>query len=490
MNAVVGRGWRPPIVFAAAAGSVVVLIAVLTDQPLLVLPLLVIPPVVLAIRTGDAVTLLIGYVLLLFLIPSILIVGPIGGSGTPANILGLGALGWWGASRLVPRLGASRGPQPVRLALLFFGVSFAISYAMAQLKLHESIELSAANRALLMVAGLGGISLLAADGISSLHRLDVLLKVLVGAGTFIAALGVVQFFTGYDLAKFINVPGLKANYEFGGSAYRSDFNRVQATARHPIEFGVVVAFVLPLALHYALTAPKGKRRRPAACAGIIAFALPASVSRSAIVALGAVCLMLLISWSWRERLRALGVGLVFICFVRVAVPGLVGTIRGMFTNLFSDPSTTGRTDDYSNIGKFILESPAFGRGMFTFLPDRYILLDNQYLLTTVEMGFVGLVAVLILFLVGIFCARGARRRSTDTRTRQLGAALAGSLLAAMVTAATFDQFSFPMVTGLIALLLGCSGALWRLARETSSPSFGTVELDRAPGDGLPVRLPV
>ena len=74
--------------------------------------------------------------------------------------------------------------------------------------------------------------------------------------------------------------------------------------------------------------------------------------------------------------------------------GLVGTIISLFTGLSSDPSIAGRTDDYAVVGKFISESPWFGRGFGTFLPKEYFILDNQYLGSIVETGYVGLGALL------------------------------------------------------------------------------------------------
>lgn len=444
--------------------TVAVLAAVISGRPRLAIPLMVIPPALAVLRRRDAVTLLTVYVLFLIAIPSRLVVAPLGASGTPANLVGLVALFWWGSSRLVPNLGVARGSQPVRIALGLFAASVTVGYALAYLRIYDDVQITAANRALVIVAAAGGIALISSDGIADRSRLDALLRRLVLAVTGMAVLGIIQFFSGADIASAFRIPGLTPNFVFGDVSSRSIFNRVQATAIHPIEFGVVLALVLPLAIHYALIAPKGKRAGPIAAAGLIAFALPTSVSRAAVLALVTVSLVLFAGWDWKRRRQAAVIAVVFLGMVRVAVPGLLGTIRSLFTNLFDDPSTTGRIDDYGYVGQFIEQSLGFGRGMYTFLPERFTTLDNQYLLTLVELGIFGLVTLLLIFVVGICLARGARRRSTDPETRQLGQALAGSLLAAMVTGATFDLLSFPMATGLVFLYLGCAGALWRLVR--------------------------
>ncbi len=152
--------------------------------------------------------------------------------------------------------------------------------------------------------------------------------------------------------------------------------------------------------------------------------------------------------------------------MQVLVPGLLGTVKSLFLNIRNDPSFQGRTDDYANIGKFIRERPFFGRGIGTFLPSLYILLDNQYIGIILEMGFVGLASLALLFLSGIFSARSARRRSSDQSVRSLGQAFAASIVIAMASFITFDALSFAMVTGVVFLLLGCCGAIWRLTRES------------------------
>ena len=60
----------------------------------------------------------------------------------------------------------------------------------------------------------------------------------------------------------------------------------------------------------------------------------------------------------------------------------------------------------------------------------------------------------------------ARRRSGEIRElRQLCAALAAAGFAAAVSSLTFDSLSFPMFANVYALVLGLTGACWRLAAK-------------------------
>jgi polysaccharide biosynthesis protein PslJ len=73
-----------------------------------------------------------------------------------------------------------------------------------------------------------------------------------------------------------------------------------------------------------------------------------------------------------------------------------------------------------------------------------------------------------LFVTGWSLARRVRRMSTDSAERDLAQSLAASTAVAGLTFGTFDALGFPMATGLTFLLLGCVGALWRLAKAEIS----------------------
>jgi O-antigen ligase len=407
---------------------------------------------------------LTAYAVLLFLVPSNLVFKPLGAAGTPAGVAGLLLLIWWANARLVPGLGAARGMQPIRIMAFVFGGAVVASYAAASVRPAYGAEISGANRGILGLAGLIGVAMVAADGIPSMDRLHALVRRIVALAAVISFVGVLQFAAGFDLAKFVQVPGLTANTP-RIAFFPGGFRRVAGTAGHPIEYGMVLAMSLPLALWMVLDTVEGKRGRWRFAAALIALATPMSLSRSAFFGLAFGGLVILGGLSWKRRRQAAVMLIVYAAAMQVLVPGLLGTVKSLFLNIRNDPSFQGRTQDYAHIGEFISQRPIFGRGYGTFLPEIYILLDNQYIGLLIETGVVGLASLLGLFLTGIFSARGARRRSTDASTRQLGQSFAASVVIAMTSFITFDALSFAMVTGLLFLLLGSCGALWRLTRE-------------------------
>ena len=426
-------------------------------------------------RTGaDVLALLTLLVVVLLGVPSELIVAPLGAAGTPAQIIGICLLVLWVISRLAPRQGAE-GVGPVKWLLLFLVVALMLSYIKGTGQPLSSEEKSSADRAVLTLMAWSGMLLALADGVETKARLDRLLRLLSGGVVGIAVLGMVQFFLGIDIAHLFTIPGLTANHDFGSLVQRSDFRRVSGTTLHPIEFGVVLSMVLPLIVHYAIQARGAARWRWAAAAGIVAFALPMSVARTAM--LGGAVAVAVAFWSWPRRVK-IRVGLLIppgLLAMSVAVPGLLGTIKSLFLNASTDPSTLGRLDDYNAVWYYFGLEPWTGRGVGTFIPSLYRTLDNQYLGTLVESGIVGLVALLALLGGGVLTAFVIAERVEDRSERSLAAALAAGLAVPLVSFVTFDGLAFPMCAGITFLLLGAVASLWRMDLRRRVPAEAVVD---------------
>jgi O-antigen ligase len=436
----------------------------------------------------DAGSPILLYVCLLFGLPSGLVFAPLGAAGSPAAVLGLGLLIWWLNARLVPRLGVSRGKQPLHIGLYAFQISAVASYLAGALRPMTGAEASGSGRGLLSICAWSGIVLVTADGLRTRESVDRVLKAVVAAGAFLAGLGIVEFFSGWNPATLISIPGLSMNTAFGETIARANFTRVQGTASHAIEFGVVLSMVLPLALHYAWFAADHKKLRWAAVL-LISFALPMTVSRSAMLGLAIVLTVMFIAWPPERRWQVLKVAPLLVIALKLLVPGLLGAIRSLFTNIAGDPSTQGRTDDYVAVGYYVSHAPLFGRGISTFIPELYLTLDNAYLGWLIEAGVTGLLVLVGFLGLGVALALHVRTRAgNDLRTKDLGAALAAAILSIAVNFATFDALGFAMCAGLLFLLLGATGALWRLAPQNRLQHNETGQLEPADPPPRPRRV--
>ena len=469
------------VVLAFGLGISIVFVVSLFGKPQFGVPVLLVPLLYVLVRNSrrDAAAVLSMYVCLLILVPSVLIFEPLGGSGTPANVLGIGMLWWWLLSRFVLGANVPAERNPVRTCVYLLGLAILASYAALAFRPIIPIEISAADRGILFFAGCAGITLLATDGLESRERVDVLLRRLVAAATVLAGIGLFQFITSFDINTVLKVPGLTQNQQLNDLVERASFNRVAGTAAHPIEFGVVMAMLFPLALHFALHASPKTRVRWWIAVGLIALGIPLSLSRSAVISVALAMIVLMPTWprQWVRRALLLGVG--FLAIVQAAIPGLLDAVSGLFLNISSDPSTSGRTQDYVVFARIFMEQPILGRGFFTFLPNVYTVFDNEYLLALVEIGIVGCLALIALLFAGMSAGRAARKAAADEETKHLGQALAASIAAGTLAMRTFDALSFPMASGTLFLLIGIAGGLRRITRERAGrPAAATA--DEAP----------
>ena len=436
-------------------------------------------------RGIDGLTVLTVYLVLLCAVPSGLTIAPLGSSGRPSTVWALAATLWWCWHQLQRQVPLARGPRMVPTALITLIAVAGISYGCAMLRGLPADEVSPADNGILRLAAWAGILLVGTDGLSSADELRILLRRIAWAGGALAALGILQFLTGsllldlWHLAPFTTWDMPNA----AGLDQRAGFIRASGTAIHPLEYGVVLAMAFPLALVVATENRSVHRLLPWVPVGLITVASLVSVSRSTLIGLAVGLLVMLPTLSRRARLSVIGIGAVLAVLLAVLVPGMLGTIRGLFTGLVADPSTASRTSSYDAALDFMSRFPLVGKGFGTFI-TRYHIFDNQYLLLSIELGILGLAAFVALLIAGILSAARARRSSTDRRDRQFAQALIAALTAGSLMMAFFDGLSFPMSAGMLFLVLGLAGGASRVFHAAPDPS---VSGQSTPGQSIAIR---
>ncbi|MGI9603340.1 MAG: O-antigen ligase family protein [Acidimicrobiales bacterium] len=413
----------------------------------------------------DAVSALTLYVILLFVLPARLVVPAMGAAGRPADLFGLVLLGWWILSGLTPG-GFPRKASPLTVALWArFGI-ILLSLVFGMNRELLPGEALAADRFVLSTLGFMGVALVAADGIRTRAQLDKLLQRMTYAGGFIALVALFQFNFNLDATRLFQIPGLDFNTDQYGIQQRWAFRRVAGTANHAIEFAVVTGMMLPLAIHYAMHAEKGKvQQRKWALVALIATGIPFSVSRAGVLAVTVALLTLAMAWPTRRRVNGLFISILGLCALFVVVPGIVGTIIDLFQRAGNDSSISARTDDYPLVYEYIRAQPWLGRGAGTWIVDQYFTLDNEILGTLVQTGYLGLITTVAVWVVGFALPRDVRHHSDDDETRHLAQAIAAVVVVSLVTTVTFDSFAFPIHTGFLMLALGAGSALWSIERR-------------------------
>lgn len=424
-------------------------------------------------KRRDAVSVLTLYVFLLMAIPSRYVFGPLGGAGAPSTILGVILFINYLLKWMHPNSPYGSFRQPLKLAGLGFFCAFIAAYVAGSLHKLGGTEQNGADRSLILICAWYGILLFAGDGIRNHDRLVTLIRRMVLGTSLMAVLGITQFFTGLDLAKYIIIPGLTTSVPYTDITTRGSFVRPAATAIHPLEFGFVLATILPLAIHQARYASANLKRRRWIQVGLIALALPMTVSRSAILGFVVAMIVIVPTWPSKERWRALGIILVGAGGIAFMIPGMLKTFSGLFLAIGSESSTVSRTSAYASAVPLVEQHLWFGTGFGTFLSSVYFYTDNQYLNSLIEIGVVGLLALVALFVTAWSTARRARAIATDLETRHLAQCMAASCAVAVIGFGTFDTLYFPMAAGVTFLTFGCVAALYRLERERAAGNMLT-----------------
>lgn len=408
----------------------------------------------------DATTVLTVYVVLLLGIPSPMVVSPLGSAGAPSSLWAVATFGLWLWFQAHRSEDVVSGPQPARTAMLVWLLAMLAVYAHAMASPLPGDEISPADNGMLKLVGLAGILLVANDGIPTLARHRALARRLVIGVGLVALLGVVQYATKQVWVDRISIPGLASGNAAWSLAERSGLARPSGTSTHPIEYGVVLTMVLPLAITFAMKSETNKWLYRGILAAI-GFAIFLSISRSAMLCALVAILVLAATWGARARLIALAVLMALSAVVYLTVPGVLGTITRLFTGVGDDPSIASRTGSYDIALEFFLRSPILGRGFGTFLP-KYWILDNGYLGLLIEGGILGFAGLLVLIVAAGICARQARKRAVGEFDRQLAQALLAAVAAGACGLAFFDTFGFPQSAGTFFLVLGLAGSMRRL----------------------------
>ncbi|MGQ0779041.1 MAG: O-antigen ligase family protein [Pseudonocardiales bacterium] len=422
------------------------------------------------VNRADSVTLASCYALVVTVLPGGLVFKGISFALTPAMLIGFGMGALWCCAQLVTTLGAAKGRNPVRTALFLYAAAHLATYGYVTYGYLPPDELNATDRTLLTLLAVIAVGIAVCDGVRTTARLDRLLKVVVVGCALMAVVGLIQFFVKIDLAQYLVLPGLKPANELSRLLERSIFTRPAGTTAHPIEFGVVCAVAIPLAMHYAFRALDTGRPQKHwwLCLALLGVGAMVSLSRSAIIGLSIALIVLIPAMPKGRRLRVVLACGAFLVAMRLVVPGLVGTLVSLFTGISNDPSIDSRQIAIGRAQEEITNHPLLGRGVGTYFPEKYGFLDNQYLGTIVQNGYIGLAALLGLFIVGMYAAVRARAGSRDPDVRSLSRALLASIAVVATTSATFDLLGFGTVTGLMFLLLGAAGALLRSVRTTAA----------------------
>jgi O-antigen ligase len=425
-------------------------------------------------RRSHAVRLLQVFVVVLMVLPADYVVKAVGADGYAAALVAYFMLLIWLAATLFGLHNSFALRYPVRITLGVFWVVSIASYILINRSVMSGIQLESANRWLMQLAGVSGVVLVTAECLNSLDEIKRVLRPLTWGGAFCGVVAALQFRGGIDLTKYLKIPGFALNAAASTNAVigsRGGQSRVPGTATDPIELGVVAGMLVPLAAYMLMhdtERPKWQRIVAFVCT---ALAVPASVSRSGIIAVVVAFGVLLVLLPPVPRLKGLAAIPPALAVVFAVAHGLIGTLASYFLAGTADSSVAHRTNNYPYVEQLVRQAPWLGQGGGTYIPLSAVnILDNQYLTTAIELGILGVLAMGFFLIWPAVAALVARTRTPDRQLRDLCAALAGAEFAAVICSATFDSFSFPMFVNVQALVAGLCGTVWLISSRKNDIS--------------------
>src|SRR5919106_1479373 len=268
---------------------------------------------------------------------------------------------------------------------------------------------------------------------------DTLAKTFVAGGAVVGLLAVLEARTGITPFTRLHelVPVLIPDPSFTSEIGRGGAMRAFGPAEHPIALGAALVLLVPLAIYVArVSSPVWSLALVALVVGVLS-----TVSRTGILMLLAMALVFL--WlRFRETRRLWPLLIPMLVVTHFAVPGTLGSLKQAFLPEVS-------------------ERPFLGYGYWTRITTgadaNACILDNQWLGTLLDVGVIGALAWLWLFL-SVLRRFGRPAKDDPSPTGWLLAAVTASVTAYAVGMFTYDALGFVQVTFLLFIVLGLGAA--------------------------------
>ncbi len=356
----------------------------------------------------------------------------------------------------------ARGFPATVLAILGSVGLLITTYLAAQLHPLTDTQLKGGDKHLVELLAFAGAALLLCDTVRNRKTLERVLFTVVLAGGLVAIIGILQFVFEFDLASSLRPPGFTAS-TVGFIYTRSGFaaSPVQPAIRSSSVSCARLSFRWPcIFARHALSSMM--RTLSSIAAVLLAVVIPMALSRSAIVALVVIAVIMIPSWPSDRRWKAVIAGAAVAGLLTVIAPGLLSTTNDLINGDQGAQSLAYRDQANEQAYKLAGERPWFGSGYGTFNSDDQFILDNTYLTMMVEGGATGILALVVLMLVPAGVAIGVRRRTRDPAARDLAQTLLAMLLAVAVAGWGLTFLGYPLLSGLLFITIGAVGALARM----------------------------
>jgi polysaccharide biosynthesis protein PslJ len=414
--------------------------------------------------------------LLIPILPSYVVpAGPLKSNGSPALLIalmlfGLAVLGFV----LIRRATPMRTVQPGLAIIVVYFLLQLLVYGVGTMHTGTPIVEASKTRALINLVANVGVALYLLLRIRTTRQRNFLLGCLATGLAFTCLAGLLQGWTQIDLRFFFQPPGFVVNTEDFEFSIRSGVKRVAGTSLHPIEFSILAAVTVPLAIYFCRNAKNRSVRFAAVLlCGLALVSMPGAVSRTGVIALAVALFVYMWNFTVRQIAAAVAVGSTLIIGYFVYAAGVALALWDSITGAREDDSIQARVADYTEVSQTFRAHPLFGLGLGASPPSEYGLLDNEWLQAIVQGGVVGVTAMMLLVVGGMFGFNAALRRAKTPGERDQAYMLGSIFFAIMVCSFFFDLLSFQQAARILFIAFGL---LW---------SSFTVALPRDSGGHAP-----
>jgi hypothetical protein len=357
-----------------------------------------------------------------------------------------------GAHRV--RKGVSPGPPAYALGFLLLVAGLSLVVSLPRLSIDGEMLVSLKAVALLLsyiVFYVMVVTIVRLEEVRRFTYLFLALACISGLGT------ILEYRTG------TNVFYLVADKVFSPIAVVGSPPPQPLWERHtyvgPTSHGLALVVLVTLALPFAITGlleHKSIARRVLLLLAIaLLFAGASATLRRTAGIIPVVVVVALVAVRPRAMMRLAPLGVILVFAVQLMTPGALASIKAMLFGgtLSSQISVQGRTEDYDAVGPDIWDKPLLGRGFGSYEPRTYRYIDNQYLLTALDSGLIGLLAYIGVGLSIIFALWRLSRSSDPARAGPAASIMAGCV-AYYVASAFFDILAFPQAPYLLFFCVG------------------------------------
>jgi O-antigen ligase len=301
--------------------------------------------------------------------------------------------------------------------------------------------------------------------------LDRMIALLVGGGTILAVAALVEWRTSTNFFNWYSHVAPFLHYVDEGIAQeRGSGFRARASAQHPIALTAALVMLLPLAIYLY---QRHQRRIWLAAAALLTLGALSTGSRTGMVMLAAL-LVSFLCIRFRDTVRLLPMLLPMLVVIQVGMPGTLGTMKSMLNpsylikeQSYDQGASAGRAADLGPALDRWATKPFLGSGFGTTVADpnapkesEQQILDDQWLGSLLEIGAIGVLALLWLFVRAVRRLTAAARGVTGADA-WLAVALAAAIISFAAGMLTFDAFAFIQVTFLAFVLLALSSVAVR-----------------------------